>query len=89
MASNNSRFPYNTPTPVGPYNLCDEMAKKSQSKSCTSTSKCEQACAPSNNTLAPTACAFSIISFTGLMVPKALLTQTQATILVFDVSILP
>ena len=35
-----SSFPYNTPTPVGPHILCAENARKSISRSCTSTFIC-------------------------------------------------
>src|SRR5690606_11740134 len=74
-----SSFPYRTPTPVGPYILCPENAKKSTSSACTSTATCCTACAPSTSTGTSWLCAISIISFTGLTVPSALETYVKET----------
>ncbi len=72
--------------PVGPYNLCAEKAKKSQSICCTSISRCTVDWAPSTNTTAPALWAASIISFTGLTVPSALDAWTMETNFVFELN---
>ena len=72
MVSRISRLAYSTPIPVGPNILCPENARKSQSKSCTSTGMWGTLCAPSIMTAAPTARALAVISFTGLIVPREL-----------------
>ena len=62
---------YSPPMPVGPAILWPENAMKSQPISCTSTGMCGTLCAASTSTRAPTRCAASAISFTGVMAYRA------------------
>ena len=55
---------------------------KSQSSACTSVGRCGTPCAPSINTNAPTACARSITSSTGMIVPSTLDIDAMPTIFV-------
>ena len=57
--------------PVGPYILCPEQTKKSQSSARTSTGSRDADCAPSTSTGTPRACASSVMARTGFTVPSA------------------
>ena len=86
MRSSHFSLPYRTPIPVGPYILCPENTKKSASSSATFTFLCATDCAPSISTGTPAECAFSIICFTGLTVPRVFDTWVTATSAVFSES---
>jgi len=70
MRSSSSRLPYKKPVPVGPSILWPEAAKKSQSSARTSTGMWGADWAASTTTRAPTRCAASTISGSGLIVPS-------------------
>ena len=59
---------------------------KSQPISCTSTGMCGTLWAASTSTRAPTRCAASVSSFTGVMVPSTLDMWVSATSLVLGLS---
>ena len=71
--------------PVGPHILCPVNPTKSAPRSCTLTGMCGTDWAASASTSAPTACARSAISLTGLIVPSTLDWWTSATSLVRSV----
>jgi len=86
VASRMAAFPYTTPMPVGAKTLWPEKTNQSASRACTLTRRWETDWAPSTSTLAPARWARSTISFTGVMVPRALETWVMATSLVFSLS---
>ncbi len=71
--------------PVGPHILCDEKARKSQSRARTSTGMWGTDWAASTIASAPAAWAASTSSRTGLMVPKTLETAVKEKSLVRSV----
>ena len=82
ISSRSSLRPYSTPIPVGPSILWPDRAKKSQSKSITSTGMWGALWAASTNTVAPIFLAFAVSSLTGFMVPTPLDICTIASSLV-------
>ena len=80
-----ARLPHSTPMPVGPTTLWPVKARKSAPLATTSTGICGTAWEASTTTTAPTACAFSAISRTGLIVPSMFETQVSETTLVRSV----
>ena len=72
--------------PSGPNILCPENARKSTPRSSTSTGRCGTDWQASSTTSAPTACARSVSSLTGLIVPSTLETWVKANTLVRSVS---
>ena len=70
MELSRSDLPQRIPIPVGPSILCPLHAAKSAPRSATFTGMCGTDWQRSTMPRAPTACAISMISLTGLMVPK-------------------
>ncbi len=72
IRSSSSGFATRNPTPVGPYALWAENARKSTPSAWKSTGMCGTDCAPSTTITAPTRWAAAAISAIGLIVPSTL-----------------
>ena len=79
MASSSSRRPQSTPIPLGPSILCPEKARKSTSRSATSTGMCGTDWQASSTTRAPTSRARATMGATGLTVPSTFDWWAKAT----------
>ena len=75
---------YKAPIPLGPYILCPDILIKSTPNSLTSTGMLPQAWTPSVCIKAPCACAISVISFIGCIVPISLLANITLTSIVLS-----